>query len=1019
MRSLKMVDGCKSTQVCTFNPSGTAATTTTTTTGSGGGGGVGEKLLQHLQDHLRVNSIRSKSNRNYQNFQPANNVNSGVVAINPSGTAATTTTTGSGGGGGVGEKLLQHLQDHLRVNSIRSKSNRNYQNFQPANNVNSGVVAEALAIYGLPQAELIEPQIEPFLKPVNFVETLADVYRRIDKCPQFEKSGMYLEQCAMFKGLTDPKLFRQSLRAARQYAVDVHTKVVLSTWLRFERREDELIGTSAMDCCGRNMECPRTALVNGHNPESIYDPCMCPRSPREDGIAEFYTGDQECSTSWSHGDDEDDYDMSFYIGDDEVRCNRYSIASLSRPFQAMLYGSFMESRREKINFSQNGITVKGMRAAEIYSRTRSVESFDLDVVLELLSLANKYCCEEMKSACDACLASLVTDMERAMLLIEHGLEETAHLLVAACLLVFLRELPSSMHNPNVMRFFCGSEARDKLALAGHASFLLYYLLSQVAMEDDMKSNTTVMLLERLGECATDGWQKQLAFHQLGCVMLEREEYKDAQKWFEAAVEAGHVYSLVGVARTNYKRGHKYKAYKLMNSLVSDYTPYGWMYQERSLYCNGKEKMMDLDTTTELDPTLSYPYKYRAVSMLEEDKIGAAISEINKIIGFKVSPDCLELRAWFLISLEEYEGALRDVRALLTLDRNYMMFNGKLHGNHLVEILRHHVQQWSQADCWMQLYDRWSSVDDIGSLAVVHHMLANDPGKSLVCFRQSLLLLRLNCQKAAMRSLRMARNHSTSEQERLVYEGWVLYDTGHREEALAKAEESISIQRSFEAFFLKAYVLAETNSDHESSLYVIQLLEEALRCPSDGLRKGQALSNLGSVYVECEKLDLAADCYMNALNIKHTRAHQGQARVYHLKNQRRAAYDEMTKLIEKARDNASAYEKRSEYCDRDMAQSDLSMATQLDPLRTYPYRYRAAILMDDHKEAEAIAELTKAVGFKPDLQLLHLRAAFHESMGDYTSAIRDCEAALCLDPTHKETLELHHKAQEQASKQQHK
>lgn len=81
--------------------------------------------------------------------------------------------------------------------------------------------------------------------------------------------------------------------------------------------------------------------------------------------------------------------------------------------------------------------------------------------------------------------------------------------------------------------------------------------------------------------------------------------------------------------------------------------------------------------------------------------------------------------------------------------------------------------------------------------------------------------------------------------------------------------------------------------------------------------------------------------MNALNIKHTRAHQGLARVYHLKSQRKAAYDEMTKLIEKARNNASAYEKRSEYCDRDMAKSDLTMATQLDPLRTYPYRYRAA------------------------------------------------------------------------------
>lgn len=104
---------------------------------------------------------------------------------------------------------------------------------------------------------------------------------------------------------------------------------------------------------------------------------------------------------------------------------------------------------------------------------------------------------------------------------------------------------------------------------------------------------------------------------------------------------------------------------------------------------------------------------------------------------------------------------------------------------------------------------------------------------------------------------------------------------------------------------------------------------------------QALNNLGSIYVDSGKLDLAADCYVNALDIKHTRAHQGLARVYSLKDERKAAYDEMTKLIEKADNNASAYEKRSEYGDRDNAMSDLCMATHLDPLRTYPYRYRAA------------------------------------------------------------------------------
>ncbi|XP_042514573.1 ethylene-overproduction protein 1-like [Macadamia integrifolia] len=917
-----------------------------------------------------------------------------VYALNPSANAA---GIGGCGGGGGGDKL----HDHLKSSSIHSKSMHNSS------------INEILLPYGLPVTDLLEPPIEPYLKSVNFVDTLSDVYRRLEGSPSLDKSTVYLEQCSIFRCLSDPKLFRRSLRSARQHAADVHSKVVLSAWLRFERREDELNGSSSMDCSGRNIECPKATLVSGYDPDSVYDPCLCRWNTREDVDVGISMEQEECSTSDEEGD------ISFCIGDEEVTCVRYNIASLSRPFMAMLYGSFTESRREKINFTHNEISINGMRAVEVYSRTRKLDLFPPDIVLELLRFANRFCCGEMKSACDANLSSLVSNLDDALILIDYGLEETAYLLVASCLQVILRELPKALYNPNVMRLFCSTEARERLAMVGHASFLLYYFLSQVAMEDDMKSNTTVMLLERMGECAVLGWQKELALHQLGCVMLERKEYKDAQTWFQAATDSGHVYSLAGVARTKYKRGHTYSAFKLVNSLISDYKPVGWMYQERSLYCIGKERMMDLQTATELDPTLSFPYKYRAVAMVEEKKIGAAISEINKIIGFKVSPDCIELRAWFNIALEDYDGALRDIRALLTLDPNYMMYHGKVQGDYLIGLLCQHVQQWSQADCWMQLHDRWSSVDDIGSLAVVHQMLANDPGKSLLRFRQSLLLLRLNCQKAAMHSLRLARNHSSSEHERLVYEGWIFYDTGHREEALAKAEESISTQRSFEAFFLKAYALADTSLDTESSSYVVQLLEEALRCPSDGLRKGQALNNLGSVYVDCDKLDLAADCYLNALNIRHTRAHQGLARVYHLKNQRKAAYDEMTKLIEKARNNASAYEKRSEYCDREMARNDLTMATQLDPLRTYPYRYRAAVLMDDHKEAEAIEELTKAIAFKPDLQLLHLRAAFHDSMGDAGSCLQDCEAALCLDPSHTDTLELYNKAHERAIDQQGK
>ena len=69
-----------------------------------------------------------------------------------------------------------------------------------------------------------------------------------------------------------------------------------------------------------------------------------------------------------------------------------------------------------------------------------------------------------------------------------------------------------------------------------------------------------------------------------------------------------------------------------------------------------------------------------------------------------------------------------------------------------------------------------------------------------------------------------------------------------------------------------------------------------------------------------------------------------------------------------------------------------------------------VMMDEQKESEALQELTMAINFTPDLQILHLRAAFSESMGDLSSAQQDCQAALCLDPNHTETLDLYRRVQ---------
>lgn len=648
-----------------------------------------------------------------------------VHAFNPSGTStSTTTTTTSSASSTTKAAAPQGQGEYPTISSVLSKS------FDPI----SVATAEVLLPYGLPTTDSLEPPIEPSLKSLDFVESLAELYRRVEKSSDFDKSFVYLEQYCLLCSLGDPKLLRRCLQSARQHAVDVHSKVVLSAWLRYERREDELVGTSALDCIGRNLECPRAALAHGYDPNSVFDHCRCVRTVKESSDT-CISAEEELSNLEEEGN------VCFSIGDEEIYCPRGKIAALSTPLRSMLYGNFVESEKDRIDFSHIGISGDGMRAVKFFSLYGSLGSFSPNVVLELLSFANRFCCERMKCACDNYLASLVSEIDEAMVLIDYALEERASILVASCLQVLLRELPGYLYNSKVMNVFCSSEGKDRLAVVGHASFVLYYFLSEIAMEDNMTSNVTVMLLERLRECATERWQKALALHRLGCVFLDRKEYKDAQSCFEAAAEAGHLFSMAGVARSKFKQGQRFMAHELINSLISTYKPAGWMYQERSLYNLGNKKLADLNDATKLDPTLSFPYKYRAVAKLEENQTEAAILEINRIAGFKVSSDCLELRAWFLIALEEYESAMRDIRALLTLDPNYLMFQGKMRGEHLVELLNQHVQQWCPADCWMQLYDRWSSVDDIGSLAVIHQMLINDPGKSVLRFRQSLLLLR--------------------------------------------------------------------------------------------------------------------------------------------------------------------------------------------------------------------------------------------------------------------------------------
>ncbi|KAI4318308.1 hypothetical protein L6164_026095 [Bauhinia variegata] len=257
---------------------------------------------------------------------------------------------------------------------------------------------------------------------------------------------------------------------------------------------------------------------------------------------------------------------------------------------------------------------------------------------------------------------------------------------------------------------------------------------------------------------------------LGCVLLERKENIDAQRCFETAAEAGHVCSMAGVARAKHKHGQPYSANMLLNSLIFEYKPTRWIYQEHALYNMEKKRLFALDIATELDPTFmggsqcNTWLSYSTIRFCKRVKHNAGCNYTNNGNHFYSSiSSIMKFIAHNFGSIgHEFDKLIPICIVHITHAGSCMFYSSESH--------------------YMELYYAFKLPN-----ALVQRI-------SHVCG-----CLRLNCQKAAMPSLQLARNNSCSLQE--IYEGWILYDTGYcEEEALSKAEMFIAIQRSFEALF---------------------------------------------------------------------------------------------------------------------------------------------------------------------------------------------------------------------------
>lgn len=546
---------------------------------------------------------------------------------------------------------------------------------------------------------------------------LAEIHEELESCHPTERSSLYLLQYQVFKGLGESKLMRRSLRSAWLKASTVHEKLVFGAWLKYEKQGEDII-SDLLSSCGK-----------------------CSKEFGAIDIASEFPAAETPSSIVMLNDTNLPRLVTFQIGEERITCERCKIAALSAPFHAMLNGCFTESVSDDIDLSENNISASGMRVISDFSKAGSLNEVAPSLLLEILVFANRFCCESLKDACDQKLASLVLCRQDAVELMEFALEQSSPVLAASCLQVFLHELPDSLNDEQVVELLCSLDRQQRSIMAGPASFSLYSLLAEVAMNSNPSSERAVLFVKQLVDCAGNRRQKMIALHQLGCVRLLRKEFDEAEILFKAASSEGHVYSILGLARLSHMRGNSKESYEKISSILSSYTPLGWMHQERSLYCDGDQRWEELEKATQLDPTLTYPYMYRAASLMRKQDVQSALAEINRVLGFKLALECLELRFCFYLALEDYQSALCDVQAILTLCPDYRMFGGRVAASQLRILVREHVESWTTADCWLQLYDRWSLVDDIGSLSVIYQMLESDAAKGVLYFRQSLLLLR--------------------------------------------------------------------------------------------------------------------------------------------------------------------------------------------------------------------------------------------------------------------------------------
>ena len=77
--------------------------------------------------------------------------------------------------------------------------------------------------------------------------------------------------------------------------------------------------------------------------------------------------------------------------------------------------------------------------------------------------------------------------------------------------------------------------------------------------------------------------------------------------------------------------------------------------------------------------------------MRKQNVQATLTEINRVLGFKLALEHLELRFCFYMAVENYEAAFCDVQIILTLSLDYKVFEGWVTASQLRMSVRAHVE----------------------------------------------------------------------------------------------------------------------------------------------------------------------------------------------------------------------------------------------------------------------------------------------------------------------------------------